>query len=104
MKTKFSATATHATSASATQAAPGTGKRLIVTGFLASSDKAGSIMTLIEDAAGTPVTKLQLQIGASFIAHKLATPIVITANKTATINIDGTSACKANIVGVITNN
>ena len=104
MKTKFSATATHATEADATQAAPGSGKRLIVTGFLASSDKSGAIMLLIEDLAGTPVTKLQLQIDADFIAHKLATPIVITANKSATIRIDGTSACKANIVGVITSN
>ena len=104
MKTKFSATATHATQADATQAAPGAGKRLIVTGFLASSDKAGAIMTLVQDIAGTPVTKLQLQIGASFIAHKLATPIVMTANKPVTIRIDGTSACKANILGVITSN
>lgn len=104
MKTKFSETATHATAASATKAAPGVGKRIIVTGFLVSSDKAGSIMTLVEDAAGTPVTKIQLQIGAIPFAHKFATPIVITANKSATIAIDGTSACKANIVGVVTNN
>ena len=104
MKKKFSATATHATQADATEAAPGAGKRLIVTGFIASSDKSGAIMTLIEDLADTAVVKLQVQVDDDFIAHKLATPIVITANKSATIRIDGTSACKANIVGVITNN
>ena len=104
MKTKFSATATHATAAAATQAAPGAGKRLIVTGFAASSDKAGSIVLLVEDVGGTPVTKFQLQIGAGHVEHKFGTPIVITANKSATISIDGTSVCKANINGVITNN
>ena len=104
MKKKFSVTHTHATAAVATQAAPGAGKRLIVTGFIASSDKSGAIMLLIEDTAGTPVTKLQVQVGASFLAHKLATPIVITANKSASIEIDGTAACKANILGVITSN
>ena len=104
MKTKFSKTHTHATAAVATQAAPGAGKRNIVTGFLASSDKAASIMTLVEDTAGTPVVKLQLQVGVGLIAHKLSTPIVFTANKSASIEIDGTAACKANILGVITNN
>ncbi len=104
MKTKFSVTATHATQADATQAAPGADIRLIITGFIASSDTAGAIMTLVEDLAGTPVTKLQVQVGIGFIAHKLATPIVITANKSATIRITGTTACKANILGVITKN
>ena len=104
MKKKFSETGTGTTAAVATQAAPGAGKRNIVTGFLASSDKAGAIMTLIEDTAGTPVTKLQIQLGASFVAHKLGTPIVFTANKSASIEIDGTAVCKANIVGVVTHN
>ena len=104
MKTKFSQTATHATQADATQAAPGIGKRLIVTGFIASSDKDGAIMLLIEDLAGTPITKLQVQVHKGFIAHKLSTPVVITANKSATIRIDGTTGCKANILGVITSN
>jgi len=104
MKTKFSATATHATQADATQAAPGAGKRLIITGFIASSDTAGAIMTLVEDIGDTAVIKLQVQVGIGFIAHKLATPIVITANLPVTVRITGTTACKANILGVITSN
>lgn len=104
MNAKFIATATHATQATATQAAPGSGKRLLVRAVAASSDKAGSILTIQEDIAGTPVIKFQVQVGAGNFQMSFPVPIIITANKSVSANIDGTAACKANIIGEITNN
>ena len=102
MNSKFSATHTHATAAKATKAAPGAGKRILINDIAGSSDKAGAIIKIIEDTAGTPVTKFQLQVGAGNFAHSFKTPIQITANKSGGVEIDGTAACKANIVGEIT--
>ncbi len=102
MTKKFSVTATHTTAAAATQAAPGTGNRILVTDIIGSSDKDGSIIKIIEDTAGTPVTKFQLQVGAGNFAYSFKTPIQIAANKSAGVEIDGTSICKANIAGEIT--
>lgn len=104
MNTKFSVTHTHATAAKATQAAPGAGKRLLVTDIAGSSDKAGSLIKIIEDTAGTPVTKFQIQVGAGNFVHTFKTPIQITANKSGGVEIDGTAACKANVAGEITSN
>lgn len=104
MNLKFSVTNTHATAAAATKAAPGAGKRILVTDIAGSSDKAGSIIKIIEDTAGTPVTKFEMQVGAGNFAYTFKTPIQITANKSAGVEIDGTAACKANIAGEITGN
>jgi len=108
MKLKWIETATHASLAVAEKDAPGAGKRLIVTGFLVSSDLADAVVTLVEDAAGTPVIKLQFRMGPSSyappFAWKLSTPIVIIANKKVTLSVAGTAACAANLLGVITNN
>lgn len=101
--TKFSVTATHATAAAATQAAPGAGKRILVTDIAGSSDKAGSIIKVIEDTAGTPATKWEIQVGAGNFKQTFKTPIQITANKSGGVEIDGTAACKANIAGKIIN-
>lgn len=97
----FSVANSHATAAAATQAAPGAGKRILITDIAASSDKAGSILSVVEDVAGTPVTKWELQVGAGVHAFSFKTPIQITANKSATVQIDGTALCKANIAGKI---
>ncbi len=99
--TKFSVTATHATAAAATKAAPGAGKRIFVTDISGSSDKAASILKIVEDTAGTPVTKWEIQVGAGNYSHTFKTPIQITANKSVGVEIDGTSVCKANIAGKI---
>ena len=99
---KFSVTHAHATAAKATQAAPGSGKRILITDIAASSDKAGALLKIIEDTAGTPVTKWELQVGAGFVGHRFKTPIQITVNKSAGVEINGDSACKANIAGEIT--
>lgn len=104
MNKKFSVTATHATAAAATQTAPGAGKRILVTDIAGSSDKAGSLIKIIEDTAGTPVTKFEIQVGSGSFSYTFKTPIQITANKTAGVEIDGTSVCKANIAGEITSN
>ena len=101
---KFSVTATHATAAAATQAAPGAGKRLLINDIAGSSDKAGSILKIVEDTAGTPVTKFQIQVGVGNFSHTFKNPIQITVNKSAGVEIDGTAACKANISGEITDN
>lgn len=104
MNTKFSVTATGTAAAAATKAAPGTGKRLLITDIAGSSDKDGSIIKIVEDTAGTPVTKFQLQVGAGNFAHTFKNPIQISANKSGGVEIDGTSVCKANIAGEISSN
>jgi len=104
MNEKFSVTASHATLAEATKAAPGAGKRLLITDISGSSDKVGAILSIIEDSAGTPVTKFEIQVGAGNFSQSFQTPIIITANKSATVSIDGTAVCKANIIGEITSN
>jgi len=92
--TPFSATATHATAAVASKAAEA-GKRHYVTDIGASSDKAGAILLVKQ---GTTVI-WQLQIGASFLAYKFEEPLSADINALVSVEIDGTSACKANIAG-----
>ena len=94
----FNETATHATAAVATKAAVAN-KRHILTDVAVSSDKAGAILLI---KVGTTV-KWQLQIGASFHAHKFETPIEAGVNELISAEIDGTAACKANIAGVTIN-
>ena len=101
---RFSVAATHATLAAATKAAPGAGKRILVTDIAGSSDKAGAVLSVIEDSAGTPVTKWAIQVGVGNFAFTFKTPIQIATNKTGGVEIDGTALCKANIAGKITSN
>ena len=93
--TPFSATATHATAAVATVTA-GDNKTHIITDVIASSDKAGAIMLVKQ---GTTVV-LQVQVGASDFSHHFQTPIKGAKGALVSVEIDGTSACKANICGV----
>ncbi len=97
----FSVTGTGVAIAQAIEAAPGAGKRILVTDIIASSDKAGAIIKIIQDTAGVPATLFEAVIGANSFNHSFKTPIEIVANKTASVEIDGTAVCKANIIGVI---
>jgi len=98
----FSVTHSHATAAKAEQAAPGTGKRIFVTDIAASSDKAGSVLLVKEDSGGAGETVLfQVQVGEGSFSHSFETPLIATANKKVSVEIDGTSACKANLAGFV---
>ena len=90
----FQATATHATAASASKAAA-TGKVHYITDASASSDKAGAIL-LIKD--GTTVI-WQVQVGAGNVNLHFVQPLKGTSGNAVSVDIDGTSACKANIAG-----
>jgi len=92
--TPFSETATHATLAVATHAAVA-GLKYFVTDIEVSSDKAGSICLLKQ---GT-TTILQLQVGATFMTHSFKVPLRGAPGALVSVEIDGTSACKANIQG-----
>ena len=98
----FSVTHTHATAAKAEQAAPGAGKRIFITDIAGSSDKAGSIILVkVDSGGGGDATLWQVQVGAGNYSHRFETPLIATTNKKASVEIDGTSACKANISGFI---
>ena len=90
----FSVTATHATAAVASNAAV-TGKTHYITHAACSSDKAGAILLIKQ---GT-TTLWQMQVGAG--AHDVVFDPPLPAASAALVSaeIDGTSACKANIQG-----
>ena len=91
----FSVTATHATAATATQAAS-SGKRHYITEISASSDKAGAIILVKQ---GT-TTLWQIQVNAGNYNHTFKTPLVGGAGALVSVGIDGTSVCKANVAGI----
>ena len=93
--TRVSATATHATAAVASITGVA-GKKVYITDISASSDKAGAIL-LVKD--GTTVI-WQVQVGASNYEHHFQTPLATSVAALGSVEIDGTSACKANIAGV----
>lgn len=92
--TRFSETATHATAAVASHAAV-TGKTYYITDIAVSSDKSGAICLVKQ---GT-TTIFQLQIGATHFSHSFKVPLKGATGALVSVEIDGTSACKANIVG-----
>jgi len=86
MTKKFSVTHTHASAAAATQAAPGAGKRILITDIIGSSDKPDAQIKIIEDTAGTPVTKFQAQFRVDatnngIFHHTFKTPFFIIHSK-----------------------
>jgi hypothetical protein len=87
-------TTTHATAAVASKAGA-TGRVHYVTDITVSSDKAGSI-GLVKD--GTTVI-WQFQVGAGVHSKSFDTPLPGTSGNLVSVEIDGTSACKANIAG-----
>lgn len=93
--TPFVVTATHATLASASKAGIA-GQTHYVTTVSVSSDKAGSIL-LIKD--GT-TTIWQAQVGAGLFNLSFPTGLGATPGNLISAEVDGTSACKANICGM----
>ena len=92
--TPVSATATHATAAVATVAAAA-GKKHYITSVSVSSDKAGAIMLIKQ---GT-TTIWQVQVGADDHVEIFTPPLQAAVGALISVEIDGTSACKANING-----
>jgi len=92
--TPFFETATHATAAVASHASVA-GKTYFITDIAVSSDKAGALLLVKH---GTTVI-WQMQIGASFFAYKFSVPLKGATGALVSVEIDGTSACKANIAG-----
>jgi len=92
--TPFSETATHATAAVASHAGVA-GRTYYITDIAVSSDKAGAILLVKQ---GT-TTIWQMQIGASFFEKQFKVPLKGAQGALVSVEIDGTSACKANIAG-----
>lgn len=92
--TPITATATHATAAVASVAGI-TGSRHFVTDISASSDKAGSIILVKQ---GTTVIWQDI-VGAGSYRMSFITPLASAFGALVSCEIDGTSACKANISG-----
>lgn len=90
----ITATATHATAAVASVTGV-TGSRHFVTDISASSDKAGAIILVKQ---GTTVI-WQDTVGASNYRMNFLTPLGGAISALVSVEIDGTSACKANISG-----
>ena len=93
---RFYVTATHATAAVASKAAPSeSGARHYITGITVSSDKVGAIGLI---KTGTTVI-WQFQVGAGVHSIQFTDPLVGDAIALVSVEIDGASACKANIMG-----
>ena len=93
--TPIKATATHATAAVASVTGVA-GLTYYLTTVSASSDKAGSVM-LVKD--GTTVI-WQDVVGASQCFRTFDPPLPCTSGALASVEIDGTAVCKANLSGV----
>lgn len=90
----YSETATHATAAVATHAAV-SGKKHYITHVSVSSDKAGSILLIKQ---GT-TTIWQVQVGATKHEETFDPPLSGASGALVSAEIDGTAACKANLLG-----
>ena len=90
----FQVTATHATAAVSTKDAAA-GKRHYITDIAVSSDKAGAILLIKQ---GT-TTIWQVQVGADDHEHTFKVPLEGDGGALVSVEIDGTSACKANMTG-----
>lgn len=92
--TPFFVTATHATAAVASNTGVAN-KVHYVTDITVSSDKAGAILLIKQ---GT-TTIWQAQVGAGIHSHSFMSPLTGAVGALVSVEIDGTSACKANIAG-----
>jgi hypothetical protein len=91
---QYSQTATHATSAVATQTGV-VGKRSYITAVSASSDKAGAIILVKQGST----TIWQDIVGAGNYGRTFNPPLRGAADADVSVTIDGTAACKSNILG-----
>lgn len=103
---KFSQTSSaSASSTSAKESAPGSGKRLVVTDIAGSADNSGATLEVIEDEGGTPTTLFTVNVDSGNFVHRFKTPLVLSDNKSASVKVSGgTSDTKANLSGLIINN
>jgi hypothetical protein len=95
----ISATATHATAASASITGVA-GEKFYVTDVSASSDKAGALMLVKQGT--TVIWRSQLQTtAAGFCAyeHTFSQPLEAVVGALVSCEIDGTAVCHANIAG-----
>jgi len=95
----FFVTATHATAATATNAAV-SGKTHYITDISASSDKAGALLVVKQGT--TTVWQVQLAATAAgnlAYSHTFSTPIKGASGALVSITVDGTSVCNSNIAG-----
>ena len=92
---RFSVTATGTTSATATKTAS-SGHSHYITDISASSDKAGAVI-LVKN--GTTVIWAAIVDANASYNHTFGVPLKGTAGNLVSVEIDGTSVCKANIAG-----
>lgn len=95
----FAVTATNATSAVASQSAVA-GTTFYITDIAGSSDKAGALL-LVKNGT-TIVWQVQLgttAAGMMAFSHSFKRPIRCTTGNLASVTVDGTAACYANIAG-----
>ena len=97
--TSFSVTATHATSAVASQTGVANSVHY-VTDISGSSDKAGSLLLVKQGT--TIIWQVQLATtaaGNNSFSHTFETPLTAAQGALVSVTVDGTSACYANIAG-----
>jgi hypothetical protein len=97
--TPFAVTATHATSAVASQAGVAL-KTLYITSVAGSSDKAGSL--LLVKQGSTVIWQVQLATTAAGInafGQSFPMPLAGVPGAAVSVTVDGTAACYANIAG-----
>lgn len=97
--TPFAVTATHATSAVASNAGV-SGKIHYITDISGSSDKAGSLLLVKQGT--TVIWQVQLATtaaGNNSFQHTFKVPLISDAGALVSVTVDGTSACYANIAG-----
>jgi len=92
----FQVTATHGTAASASKAAA-SGKIHYITDASASSDKAGAIL-LIKDGS-TVIWQVQIASANGSVNLHFVQPLKGTSGAAVSVDVDGSTACKANIAG-----
>ena len=88
-------THSHATAAAATKAAVATAKH-VITGFIVYSDKAAAVVNV---KSGSTVKYTTTYTAAGEKTETFPTPIFCVLGETASVEIDGTASCKANMFG-----
>ena len=95
----ITATATHATAASASVTGVA-GMKYYITDISASTDKAGAL--LLVKQGSTTIWQVQLAATAAgnlAYSHSFQAPLIATSGALVSVTVDGTAVCKANIAG-----
>lgn len=97
--TPFRVTATHATSAVASQTGV-SGQTYYITDIAGSSDKAGSLIQVKDGSTIIWIVQLATTAaGMNAFSQHFSTPLTCTNGNLASVTVDGTAACYANISG-----